>query len=110
MITPLIWHFSLLCRCVLQLLVTTDVLSEGIDIPECSVVVVFDRVATAQSFAQMRGRARSKEGLGFVVMVPDPKEEFRVRMLEEDAKKFQTLSWEEEEVSRPLQLCLDGKM
>jgi len=89
------WVLSLL----LQLLMTTDVLSEGIDIPECSVVVVFDRINTAQSFAQMRGRARSKDGLGFVVLVPDPKEEYRVRILEEDAKKFQTLDWEEQPVS-----------
>ena len=64
-------------------------LAEGIDIPDCSLVVAMDRIPTAQAFTQMRGRARSSNGPGFVVMVPNQTERLRVLDLELESKNFQ---------------------
>ncbi|CAD7941345.1 unnamed protein product [Amoebophrya sp. A120] len=43
-----------------NLLVATAVLQEGIDVPECNMVVWFDAVTTVKSHIQGSGRARSK--------------------------------------------------
>ncbi|CAN0264743.1 unnamed protein product, partial [Ectocarpus fasciculatus] len=51
-----------------QILVTTDACSEGIDVPECNLVVSMDKIKTSRSLIHTRGRARSKGGK-FVIMV-----------------------------------------
>lgn len=47
---------------------TTDACSEGIDVPECNLVVSMDKIKTSRSLIHTRGRARSKGGK-FVIMV-----------------------------------------
>ena len=77
-----------------QVLVATDVVSEGIDVPECSLVVVYDDLKNVTSFVQMRGRARKKEGGAFVVMVPPSRTaEEGIRALELTAEQFQNKRW-----------------
>lgn len=51
-----------------QVLVTTDACSEGIDVPECNLVISMDRIKCSRSLIHTRGRARSKGGK-FVIMV-----------------------------------------
>ncbi|KAJ4252564.1 Dicer-like protein 2 [Fusarium falciforme] len=46
---------------VVNLLVATNVLEEGIDVPACNLVVCFDETTTLKSFIQRRGRARMQE-------------------------------------------------
>ncbi|KAF4976160.1 hypothetical protein FZEAL_7138 [Fusarium zealandicum] len=46
---------------VINLLVATSVLEEGIDVPACNLVVCFDETTTLKSFIQRRGRARMQE-------------------------------------------------
>ncbi|KAF9762801.1 hypothetical protein IL306_003334, partial [Fusarium sp. DS 682] len=44
----------------INLLVATDVLEEGIDVPACDLVVSFDEIKTLRSYIQRRGRARMR--------------------------------------------------
>ncbi|RYP03678.1 hypothetical protein DL765_010424 [Monosporascus sp. GIB2] len=53
----------------LNLLVATEVLEEGIDVPACNLVVCFDPPTTLKSFIQRRGRARARESR-LIMMVP----------------------------------------
>jgi hypothetical protein len=45
----------------ISLLVATSVLEEGIDVPQCNLVICFDEPANLKSFVQRRGRARLRE-------------------------------------------------
>ena len=40
------------------MLIATDVVEEGIDVQECNLVIMFDRVRTFRSYVQSKGRAR----------------------------------------------------
>ncbi|TMW64490.1 hypothetical protein Poli38472_011370 [Pythium oligandrum] len=44
-------------------LVSTAVSIEGVDFPQCSLIVVMGRVQTPRQFIQLRGRARHQDGL-----------------------------------------------
>ncbi|PVU98382.1 hypothetical protein BB559_001619 [Furculomyces boomerangus] len=52
----------------INMIVSTKVLEEGIDIPECSLVIQFDPAKTLIGFVQSRGRAR-KLTSGYTMMV-----------------------------------------
>ncbi|KAF2458152.1 hypothetical protein BDY21DRAFT_319388 [Lineolata rhizophorae] len=53
-----------------NLIVSTSVLEEGIDIPNCHLVVCFEQPKNLKSFIQRRGRAR-KQDSKYIIMVPD---------------------------------------
>ncbi|CAM0950731.1 unnamed protein product [Alopecurus aequalis] len=53
-------NVGLLCASEVNVLFTTDVAEEGIDVPACSCVIKFDLPKTTRSFVQSRGRARQK--------------------------------------------------
>ncbi|KAL3422431.1 dicer-like protein 2 [Phlyctema vagabunda] len=46
---------------VLNLVIATSVLEEGIDVPACNIVICFQKPANLKSFVQRRGRARQKD-------------------------------------------------
>ncbi|KAF2752837.1 ribonuclease III [Pseudovirgaria hyperparasitica] len=52
-----------------NLIVTTSVLEEGIDVPNCNVVICFDAPTNLKMYVQRRGRAR-KLASSFVIMIP----------------------------------------
>lgn len=52
----------------LNLLITTSVLEEGIDVPSCNLVICFDKPSNLKSFIQIRGRAREKNSRLIVLL------------------------------------------
>jgi len=50
-------------------MVASDVLEEGIDIPECNLVVKFDLPKNYRSYIQSKGRARYRSSK-YYIMVP----------------------------------------
>ena len=44
-----------------NLIISTDVLEEGIDVTACNMVICFDKIPTLKSFIQRRGRARQEK-------------------------------------------------
>ncbi|KAJ5987980.1 hypothetical protein N7481_003190 [Penicillium waksmanii] len=58
----------------LNLIITTNALEEGIDIPACNTVICFDRPLSIRSFVQRRGRAREGEST-FIVFVGNKEDE-----------------------------------
>lgn len=45
----------------INLLISTSVLEEGIDVPSCNLVICFERPVNLKSFIQIRGRARDRD-------------------------------------------------
>ncbi|KAJ1551859.1 hypothetical protein HK405_013655, partial [Cladochytrium tenue] len=53
----------------LNLLFVTNVAEEGIDIPACKLVIIFDRFRSNTGYVQSRGRARDIEGAEYIIMI-----------------------------------------
>lgn len=54
----------------LNVLVTSEVLEEGVDIQTCNYVIRYDSPKNFPSYVQSKGRARS-DGSKFIVLVPN---------------------------------------
>jgi superfamily II DNA helicase RecQ len=73
---------------VINLVIATSVLEEGIDVPACNTVICFQKPANLKSFVQRRGRARHQESK--LILLLDPAED-KVKdwqPLESDMKKL----------------------
>lgn len=55
---------------IINLVLATTVLEEGIDVSSCHLVVCFERPKNLKSFVQRRGRARKQESR-YLIFVPD---------------------------------------
>jgi hypothetical protein len=71
-----------------NLLIATSVLEEGIDVPQCELVICFDEPANLKSYIQCRGRARLPESKWVVLL--------------DTTSKRQTKQWEELECEMKL--------
>ncbi|KAI9993237.1 hypothetical protein PInf_015308 [Phytophthora infestans] len=47
----------------IRVLVSTAVSVEGVDFPQCGLIIVMDRVGTARKLMQLKGRARHEDGV-----------------------------------------------
>lgn len=47
----------------IRVLVSTAVSAEGVDFPQCGLIIVMDRVGTARKLMQLKGRARHEDGV-----------------------------------------------
>lgn len=56
-------------RGTINLIITTSVLEEGIDLQECNLVVSFDMPQTFRAYVQSKGRARMKNST-YAIMTP----------------------------------------
>ena len=57
----------------LNVLVSTSVVEEGIDVPSCNLVIKFDFPQSFRSYIQSKGRARKKDSK-YILMVEDGNE------------------------------------
>ncbi|XP_062617556.1 endoribonuclease Dicer-like [Saccostrea cucullata] len=58
----------------LNLLVSTTVLEDGIDVPKCNLIVKFDPPRTYKSYSQSKGRARARDS-EYVILVEENRRE-----------------------------------
>lgn len=61
------------------MLIASNVLEEGIDVPECSLVVRFDSIQNYCSYTQSKGRARSKDSEFITLVCADDKDKFMTK-------------------------------
>ncbi len=87
----------------LNLIIATNALEEGIDVPACNTVVSFDRPETLKSFIQRRGRARQKDSV-FINIVGDTESENSLIQFQRDEaeliKVYQDENRKEEDLER----------
>ena len=74
-----------------NLLVSTSVLEEGLDVPECNVVIRFDGIMSLTSFKQSKGRARKRTGSRFIMILSDEDEAAFNEILDSEAIVRQVL-------------------
>ncbi|XP_059489043.1 endoribonuclease Dicer-like isoform X2 [Neocloeon triangulifer] len=82
----------------LNLLVASNILEEGIDIPSCNLVIKFDTIKTFCSFIQSKGRARDRNGKYVVLQLKLAEKNFKneKRIYEQLEDKLQELQQVEE--------------
>ena len=69
-----------------KILVCTSVLEEGIDVPECNIVIRFDGVQSLIQFIQSRGRARMQNETSKFFILANEEESNRQVQLEKHEK------------------------
>ena len=79
---------SLFKNGVLNLVIATSVLEEGIDVPACNMVVCFQKPANLKSFVQRRGRARHRESKLILLLDPAVDKVSNWQQLEADMKRL----------------------
>ena len=72
-----------------NIVVATSVAEEGVDIPECQLVVCLNPPTTVKALVQMRGRARKKDSY-FVVLCSSQREKEK---LEDLQRQEQNMKW-----------------
>ena len=103
---------------ILNLIVATSALEEGIDVVACNIVICFEMPPTLKSFIQRRGRARSstsryvlifEESLDLVASSGWRElEEVMKKMYEDDARELEKLKEKEEDDGRVLHVKSTG--
>lgn len=69
-------HFCRFKRGLINCIVATDVVDEGIDIPTCTLIIRYDEPMDFRGYVQSKGRARHSSS-NYIILIP-----------EDDNKKF----------------------
>jgi endoribonuclease Dicer len=71
---------------LINVLITSEVLEEGVDIQTCNYVIRYDTPKNFPSYVQSKGRARSKDSK-FVVMVPKKEDFNKIKTVYDNMEK-----------------------
>ena len=80
----------------LNLLVSTSVLEEGIDLPKCNLVVKFDLPHEYRSYVQSKGRARATKSKYYMLVQEAQMEKFMAEL--KTYKGIENVSYENEKL------------
>uniref|UniRef100_A0AAV1U6I9 Dicer-like protein 1 n=1 Tax=Peronospora matthiolae TaxID=2874970 RepID=A0AAV1U6I9_9STRA len=83
----------------IRVLVSTAVSVEGVDFPQCGLIVVMDRVGTARMLVQLKGRARHEDGIVYYLAEADDlAHEVYYKQLVHDAEVINQLEFSKQKV------------
>ncbi|TDH72544.1 uncharacterized protein CCR75_006045 [Bremia lactucae] len=83
----------------IRVLISTAVSAEGIDFPQCALIVVMDRVESARRLIQLKGRARHEDGVVYILAEEeDLSHEVHFKELTLEAKVIDQLEFSREKV------------
>lgn len=83
----------------IRLLVSTSVSVEGVDFPQCGLIVVMDKVKTARTLIQLRGRARHEDGIVYYLGVQDDlADHVHLKQLLQESEVINRLEFSKEKV------------
>jgi superfamily II DNA or RNA helicase len=81
----------------IRVLVSTAVSVEGVDFPQCGLIVVMDRVGTPRMLMQLKGRARHEDGIVYYLAeAEDVAHEVYYKQLLHDAEEIEKLEFSRE--------------
>ena len=90
-----------------NLLVSTSVLEEGLDIPQCDVVIRFDKVDSLISYKQSKGRARKLDECRFILILSEDEEKNLTKIQEDEIQVKQLLNDHFTDQEIPSQITLE---
>ena len=76
-----------------KLLICTSVLEEGLDVPECNLVVRFEGAATLRALVQTRGRASRRGDSKFVVICNEKEEKDAKDLCVKEQNMEEAIAW-----------------
>ncbi|CEL98682.1 unnamed protein product [Vitrella brassicaformis CCMP3155] len=91
----------------IQVLISTSVLEEGIDVPLCNCVVRFSPVVTGKENVQCRGRAR-KAGSRYIHLIPNSQDGIAIRHRLASYQRFETLLREQAKANQEAAMRGEG--
>lgn len=73
-----------------KLLISTSVLQEGLDVPMCNKIILFDRTWSLTSFVQSRGRARHMDS-EYIVICSDEEMDYYYKLIKSEMEVHQEI-------------------
>jgi superfamily II DNA or RNA helicase len=87
----------------IQCLVSTAVSVEGVDFPQCSLLIVADRIQSARKLLQLRGRARHEDGVVYYLCeTGDHEHAMHFQAMQREAEAIDVLDFRHDKVDSVL--------
>lgn len=64
----------------LNVLVATNIVEEGVDLPKCNLVIYFDKPTNYRSYVQSKGRARDRSSKYYILVEEDDSDAFATKL------------------------------